>query len=385
MANINVYDDTVLIYAKGKGGGKSIQGSLNQYGIKNIHIHRLRWESIQRSVDNLAQGRSKFTHQVNNRIQTRCRIDETRGDVRWKIITTVRDPVATEVSIQFTSLAVGSESDVLNLPKEKAVKEIMPMLFQRLESFEEKTDSNCNWFDLELKDIFDFDVYSANFDNKKDYQIFRAANADVLLLKLDKFNVCHKAAFKDFFGIDDFQLINNNNTVKKYFGSIYKHFRETGVIPINIWEKFYSTRYARYFYTERETADFIRKWSGDSPKIPEGLGCSEDNKASEGLALRIREYNVTGRRFLKAGDLLGALKQFSLALKACPDDKETVLNCVQVLSASGDTEVAKRLCRSYLQSKPNEVEIKKVFDTISGIGSVTNEDIQKQFVKTCQF
>jgi len=98
--------------------------------------------------------------------------------------------------------------------KEKAVNDINNYLLNNFQRFDEKTDQICSWFDKEIKDVFQFDVFSAPFDTINGYKIFSSSYSDILIMRLEDLTACCQKAMYDFLGIENFVLIDKNEGKK---------------------------------------------------------------------------------------------------------------------------------------------------------------------------
>lgn len=130
-----------------------------------------------------------------------------------------------------------------------------------IHDFDESSDYMCNWFDREIKAVFDFDIYSVELDKCNGYQIFRADLADILLIRIESLKQCHKQAFNELLGAKNFQLVNANVGEEKPYRMGYKKILSNISFPMHDLNKIYSSRYARHFYTANEIKDLKDKWS----------------------------------------------------------------------------------------------------------------------------
>jgi len=263
----------IIIYQMGKVGSSSIKASLEKLNLPNriFHAHFLAWkgiEDVEKYYHSLSMGNMPG-HIVSSR-QLRQFIDQTLGQFRWKIITLVRDPVARDISDVFQNLD-RDFPDLLHAPENMFMSRISEHVHDLLNSFNESTDYACRWFDNELKDVFQFDIYAHAFDMSKGFSLYSAPHADILVLKLEKLSGCASEAFENFLDIPDFALSSENIAEKKWYHSLYKRFTQALILPQNILDKIYRSRYSRHFYADQEIADFKIKWStAEEPKETNG-------------------------------------------------------------------------------------------------------------------
>ena len=177
-----------------------------------------------------------------------------------KLITLVRDPVSAYVSSFFQGWRYDiphlMQYDAANLT-EAQIAELTETLLKRREKFLTRWET---WFDDEIKNVFGIDVFAAPFDPRAGYGIYHAERVDLLLLTLESLNRCHQAAFRDFMGIPDFQLVPTNVGAAKVYHDIYKEFARRVRLPADFLDAAYQLSYVKHFYTEEEIAAFRRKW-----------------------------------------------------------------------------------------------------------------------------
>ena len=68
-------------------------------------------------------------------------------------------------------------------------------------------------------------------------------------------------------------------------------------------------------------------------------------------------HNNLGVMYWTAGDMQHALDCFETALSLDPHNRDTILNCTQLLQSHDRVEEAKTVCASYLKQNPNDTEI----------------------------
>ena len=252
----------ILIYQMGKVGSASIQASLDARNLSSIHAHFLSWQSLA-DVEKYYLGlpHANLPEHVSRSKRLRAIIDETWGRIRWKVITLVREPVARTISDVFQNLTF-SMPHINDLDKNNAFEQISAYTLEQFNKFDEKKDYICTWFDKEIKDVFNLDIYALKFNKRDGFQIFTAENADILLIKLEKLSECHQQAFQDFLGIQNFQLIMANVGNQKPYKRLYDNVLDSISIPDDCLDRIYTSRFARHFYTPDEIQMLKRRWLG---------------------------------------------------------------------------------------------------------------------------
>jgi hypothetical protein len=259
------------------------------------------------------------------------------------VITSFREPIAHKISSifhhGFKDHGVFS-THFTGLSFDESIPMMHGMLISRLENFNEANTLLCNWFTNIFKPVFDFDIYSQEFDKEKGYEIYHAKDFDILCFKLEKLGERHKEAFEEFLGVKDFSLVNKNVSSEKHFGPFYKKTRESIKIPEDILEAAYASDIVRHFYSEKELDGFKEKWSGRERQ-------NRDPREVE-RRRQVEQFNFSGEQSFAAGDNVNALQQFGMALKLNPLDKTSVINCTRTLARLGDFDNAIKICADYL-------------------------------------
>jgi hypothetical protein len=260
----------LLVHTMGKVGSTSVAASLKSRGIKRsmtmYQPHFLSEEGID-FAEKLAISRAgsweKLTRKgragyLRNRLlnQELRRLRQTGG--RVKVITMVRDPLATNLSGLFHNYRwwpaeLKAQCDPPTADCLAAVERYF------LDHYTH--DVPDTWFDMEVMSLYGVDVFAETFDPERGYAIYRNDFADVLLIKLEKLNACAADAMRDFLGIEDFRLEETNVAEDKEYAAIYQAFRKQIALPDSYLDRMYNSRVARRFYSPDEIAAFRRKWS----------------------------------------------------------------------------------------------------------------------------
>jgi tetratricopeptide (TPR) repeat protein/glycosyltransferase involved in cell wall biosynthesis len=250
----------VLVYQMGKVGSTSIIKSLEQYGIPSKHAHTLSWSGIEHA-EALFSKNSKSALPVWIRYYRgiRAEIDRLSDSGHWKIITLVRDPLRRYISELFQNFN-RYFPDIRNF-NNCDVSAIRDHIQQYLESFDEKKDHACCWFDNELKEVFGIDVFSKPFDTNRGYQQYSTERANVLLLRLENLSSCASEALEPFLSFSPFKLIDSNVSATKPYAKIYNQLLSNLIIDRSLLDRFYNNRLAKHFYSESEIETFKKEWS----------------------------------------------------------------------------------------------------------------------------
>jgi GT2 family glycosyltransferase/Flp pilus assembly protein TadD len=255
--------DPIIIYQMGKVGSTSVKSSLENLNLSNpvYQIHFLSWKTVK-EVEKfyLHKPHVKFPGHIIQSKTLRKLIDQNDKSLRWKIITLVRDPVARKISDIFEN--IDRDLPYLSGKEEAEAETLIEGHIKRLfQKFDESTDyANC-WFDREIKDVFNFDIYSIPFNKNEGYQIYETDTADILLIRLENLSEMFSIALSNFMNIDNASLIKGNIAENKSYRTLYRRILNNISIPIEILDKVYASRYARHFYTHNEIDNFKIYWS----------------------------------------------------------------------------------------------------------------------------
>lgn len=263
----------LLVYQMGKVGSKTVISSLANANINRriYHVHFLDPELVReyerkrrKFLGTDREGALKHIWQYS---YLRSRIKKRQDGKRWKIITLIRDPVSRNLATFFENIEVVSvDSDqVWNLSSvEYGFKVVVKKddLSGLIELFFEKCrhDTPLIYYDREIKQVFNIDVYASNFLTTLGYKVYRGDDADVLLIRLEDLNRCASEAFRELLKIDDLKLINTNIGEQKDYADLYKHFKNHIRLPSSYLDKLYSSKFSKHFYEEQEIARFRDRW-----------------------------------------------------------------------------------------------------------------------------
>jgi hypothetical protein len=121
-------------------------------------------------------------------------------------------------------------------------------------------DSPLTYFDREFKGVLNVDIFSRDFQKTKGYQVYREREFDILLIRLEDLNTCFIEAVREFMGIDNLVLVNENLSVNKEYNVIYQIVKNSIKFPESFLDKIYFSKFSRHFYTDEELNGFKKRW-----------------------------------------------------------------------------------------------------------------------------
>jgi hypothetical protein len=265
----------IVIYQMGKVGSTSIRDAVEFLGSFSsvFHVHTLSDRGIQ-AMEKRYWGntpvvlrRSLLPETTHVFISHSLKSQFSKNtDVRWKIITLVRDPIARNVSEFFYSVDTEkSDPHIPNFYERYRSGDIKtPELIDRfLERFSEESEEYAvplDWFDEEFRGVTGVDVYSTKFPESAGFQIVRAASSDILILKLERLADCYRQAFHEFLDSQNMRLVSANTASQKQYHAAYTSFMKEVNLPFQYVSRIYTSKYVRHFYSDQEIEKFMKKW-----------------------------------------------------------------------------------------------------------------------------
>lgn len=259
----NRKESPVIIYQMGKVGSKTVQSSL-MGKIPNpiYHSHLLSNQGLNAQIEKAVDNNKEI---VDNRIrwgiQLRRMLHELKKEnKKVKIISLVREAIGIEISALFQNLDRLNPQFIQEDGKLKTI-EIFDFLHKKFSKKRALANSHFNnWFDIELNQLLDIDIYAYPYDIKKGYQILKFDNADVLLMKMEDLNTYFTTAIKDLLGVPDIPIVKSNTKDDKSYKNDYNYVISNLKIPREVCEHIYSSKCFNHFYSQEEKSKLIDRW-----------------------------------------------------------------------------------------------------------------------------
>lgn len=258
-----------IVHTMGKVGSTTVDVSLKAHGLEEsmaVHQRHFLTEEGAAFVEDLSiEGVGSWeklpandrSFLLSSRLLYKDMQKRRAAGERVKIVSMVRDPVATNLS--------GFFHNYIWWPEEIKARCVEPsddcleaLQCRFLEHYPHEVPAI--WFDIEIRPLYGVDVFATPFDRDLGYAIYHSDFADILLLKLEKLNQCAAPAFYEFMGLDGFELLESNKAEDKSYASLYKAFRKRTTLPESYLDRVYVSRMAHHFYTDGELAAFRQKW-----------------------------------------------------------------------------------------------------------------------------
>jgi hypothetical protein len=267
----------ILVYQMGKVGSSSIRNTLLLLGLHPVlHLHSfspLREKNaadvrvdaeleltVAREIEHArmvfaqmggwARLRLALHEQMNERRLARRLL---RPGVPLRIITSVREPIAANVSMFFQLLPW--YTDGRYRPDRISTDDLVRLFFDRY---------SCGrpliWFDEELKYNTGIDVYQHPFAMERGSLEFREGDTDVLVLKTETDDAQKEEALSRFVCVDRIRLAKSNLAVDKVYAEQYAEFKQRIRFPEAFFRTMYESKYAQHFYDPSELQRYSEQW-----------------------------------------------------------------------------------------------------------------------------
>ena len=255
----------LLIYQMGKVGSSTIRRSLEALNL-DIHVYHMHYLSGIGYMMKLCRAQSlPLQDHILTSIYCKKMLKRQRAHkTKLSVISMVREPISKNISQFFQNVHV-SYPEFRYSEKLKTLSQ--ENLIDEMEEFFIKNfmhDDPLVWFDVELKQFTNIDVYKESFPHEKGYRIYENEHFRILLIRLENLNSKISEAMNRFLGIKNFILINENISKEKEYSQIYEEVKRKIKVPENYIEKMYSSKMAQHFYTSSEIDNFKKKWQRTS-------------------------------------------------------------------------------------------------------------------------
>jgi hypothetical protein len=178
-----------------------------------------------------------------------------------KVISLVRDPIARNVSTFFYAFP----SFVADWKEQEAQQALSAQRLNAIfESKQQFTQTAFNWFDEQLKDGLDIDVYAVPFDKNKGWQVYKKGIIELLVIRMEDLHRTGEGALREFLHLPHLKMVKVNTGEEREAYEMYRRFM-TYPVSQDYLKKNYATQLARHFYTEEEIECFMTRWR--NPKV----------------------------------------------------------------------------------------------------------------------
>jgi len=257
----------IFVFQMGRVGSKSVQSSLlNAYqalsmDIPVFHAHYMNnYEVIETRARHDMPDPAPFIKFLQSEKEMRKTLVESPDAPRLKIICLVRDIIARNVSTFFYALPQFIPDWGKRLNSNSLTVDYLHEVYLSRNAYQ---TTALNWFDEQLKPVFDIDVYETPFPKESGYNIYSSPKADLLVMRLESLDDCVGQAIQEFLDLRNFKLLKVNTGDERETSELQRLFKKKP-LPLEYVKRMYSTKIARHFYTDAELDAFTRYWTGQA-------------------------------------------------------------------------------------------------------------------------
>lgn len=264
---------TIIIYTMGKVGSSSLYWMLknSKLNLRLVyHVHFLTKKNIESMNLKYEKAGIQDTKKVplanfilgnpNHRVCTNI-LKTKIPTQQWLILSIIRDPMDTFLSHIFQNPKV-SRPFLLNQKGEIDLEKVKKYLFEFQYQFDPDNEFISNWFDDEFKQFTNADVYNYKFDHEKGYIVVDSAKYKILVARIDVLNNQLNGVLSQLLDKKITLNVNRKNERKNTKNAdIYSEIKRTTVFDKNFLQNFYSTKFAKHFFTESFRLNKIEYWS----------------------------------------------------------------------------------------------------------------------------
>jgi hypothetical protein len=179
------------------------------------------------------------------------------ANVRCKVVTVVREPIARNLSAYFQNLdpLLGMRGAHAQLPMSKLIEGF----FARYNHQKPLT-----WFDVEFLPTLGIDVFQHPFDHERGFQRIQTEQFDVLILRADLPDAAKAQQLAELVGVRELAVVQKNVGEAKSYAAVYQQFLREIRLPESYVKEMLEHKFTRHFFTEAEIDKFRERWSREN-------------------------------------------------------------------------------------------------------------------------
>lgn len=229
-------NEAILIYQMGKVGSTSLYHYLQQSDNVQapvFRVHRFRLDNndfVKRGF--IRNSRYRYWAWLQHKILKDCRL---------KIICMTRRPAERNLSDFFQTISTFEKRRGFSF------NELPPQELQKVFLEEYPHQSAAVWFDQQVKDVFNIDVFNEPYETCRNGSLlYKKDSVELLVFRLEDRDQCiHDVA--EFLDIPDFVLPEGNKGSGKWYAEAYKEVKGLA-LPQEYFHTIEATNYYRFFY-----------------------------------------------------------------------------------------------------------------------------------------
>lgn len=249
----------VLVFSGSKTGSSTAWNSLRRSHLRRpvYHLHRLDEDMAERAKARMAEGKRPGVSAEDLRAITLLRNRLADEDVRFSVVTLIREPVARAVSSVFqrhdhTGIDMTSPD-----PTPDAIDATVALLHDMVP---ELIEANDLWFGHNLGGNFGLDVWDRPFDPEVGHARYDGDRYDLALIRLDRFDAVYHDALDSLLGRPVGPILRTNEAQAKRYAAHRRASLAAFSLTDDEIDLAASTQVLAHFFTPAEREALIRTW-----------------------------------------------------------------------------------------------------------------------------
>lgn len=256
-------NEFILLYQMGKVASRSIEKSLINagYNVWSPHVLKgvlnrqlFKYKRIYKYI-----GLKGMSKRIIKKLANNKKIFLLKRAKPLKIISLVREPISRNVSMFFQNIHIPliniANSVDIRKQENSSINVLITEFFNKFNSHH-----GIEWFDRELKAVFNVDVYNYDFDKMKGYTIINQDNISLLIIKLEMLELIGDKIIGDFIGNHNIKIQKTNTANVKWYSRVYNEFNQKIEYSDEYLDSLYNSKYMKHFYSEKEIKEFREKF-----------------------------------------------------------------------------------------------------------------------------
>ena len=229
----------ILIFTMAKVGSLSVYFSLKNSLKRNsiFHFHSLDEDEVNEGVkmcfdNNIYPGSKSPVFLINSKI-----IEKQK---KVRIISLFRDPLERNISAFFDAFEFYTNSKPEKY--EGSIEDLLKLFHEKLPH-----DYPINWFEKQFFEGLNLNVYNYGFNKDIGYQIIKNDNTEILLISSHLTDELKELLIKDFCGLKEFKLKNQNISSNKDYATLYQNFKNEANFDESYLNELYESKYVKHY------------------------------------------------------------------------------------------------------------------------------------------
>jgi hypothetical protein len=250
----------IVVHTAGKDGSRGVRiRLLNHISEKRLFkTHLLEHRKPVRPVKAVASKPHEIPpHIFIGEVLANYLTQTGSNPLDWIFLTTIRDPIARNVSSFFHSIQCYYPHIYRDLLTDDVV------VSELIERFLKKYPHEhvIKWPGNQISDNpINIDIYEKGFDPEVGYQIIRRKNKTLVLMRLTDIDSIFQEVMGSLLGESIEPPEPKNVTSETPLASLYDHFKSELTVPPSLRDRLYSSKFAQAFFTDEEICQFHETW-----------------------------------------------------------------------------------------------------------------------------